>query len=189
MVLVDTSVWIDYFNGVITPTTHMLDQLLGSGRILTGELILAEILRGFTRETDYRRARDLLADLPCADLVGKPLALAAADHYRKLRAQGFTVRKTIDVLIGTFCIVRSHELPTLNQGLVRFLDSRKGASAASHDVRTDATIAAINASGEAFFSGTTWRGMRAMRISVVNWRTTDADVERTINAVRQALDK
>jgi aromatic-L-amino-acid decarboxylase len=78
--------------------------------------------------------------------------------------------------------------PTLNQGLVRFLDSRKGASAASHDVRTDATIAAINATGEAFFSGTTWRGKRAMRISVVNWHTTEADVERTIDAVRRALN-
>ena len=110
MVLVDTSVWIDYFDGVNSPTTNLLDRLLGSGRLLTGDLILAEILQGFNREADYRRARELLAELPCAELVGKQLALTAAGHYRKLRSQGVTVRKTIDVLIGTFCIVRSHEL-------------------------------------------------------------------------------
>ena len=108
--LVDTSVWVDYFNGVNAPTTNLLDRLLGSGRLLIGDLILAEILQGFTSEAGYRRARDLLVDIPCADLVGKQLAVAAADHNRKLRAQGVTVRKTIDVLIGTFCILRSHEL-------------------------------------------------------------------------------
>jgi glutamate/tyrosine decarboxylase-like PLP-dependent enzyme len=75
----------------------------------------------------------------------------------------------------------------LNQGLVRFLDTRPGAEAADHDRRTDAVIAAINASGEAFFSGTTWQGRRAMRVSVVNWRTTDADVSRTLAAVGQVL--
>lgn len=76
--------------------------------------------------------------------------------------------------------------PTLNQGLVRFLDQQAGASLQDHDRRTDAVIAAINASGEAFFSGTSWRGMRAMRISVVNWRTTGADIERTLTAIALA---
>ena len=110
MVLVDTSVWVDYFNGVDTPPTTQLDRLLGSGRILTGDLILAELLQGFARDVDCRRARDLLIDLPYVDLVGKDVALAAADNYRKLRTRGFTVRKTIDVLIGTFCVVHGHEL-------------------------------------------------------------------------------
>jgi glutamate/tyrosine decarboxylase-like PLP-dependent enzyme len=77
--------------------------------------------------------------------------------------------------------------PTLNQGLVRFLDPRAGASEADHDRRTDAVIAGINATGEAFFSGTTWRGRRAMRVSVVNWRTTERDVVRAIAAARQAI--
>ena len=77
--------------------------------------------------------------------------------------------------------------PTLNQGLVRFLDPRPTATDADHDQRTDAIITAVNADGEAFFSGTTWRGMRAMRISVVNWRTSDRDVERAIAAVKLAL--
>jgi len=77
--------------------------------------------------------------------------------------------------------------PTLNQGLVRFPDPRAGASEADHDRRTDAVIAGINATGEAFFSGTTWRGRRAMRVSVVNWRTTEQDVVRAIAAARQAI--
>lgn len=77
--------------------------------------------------------------------------------------------------------------PTLNQGLVRFLDPRPGATDADHDARTDAVIAAINAGGEAFFSGTTWRGKRAMRVSVVNWRTTSEDVQRVIAAVKDSI--
>ncbi|MFL5620825.1 MAG: pyridoxal phosphate-dependent decarboxylase family protein [Gemmatimonadaceae bacterium] len=79
--------------------------------------------------------------------------------------------------------------PELDQGMVRFLDPRPGATDADHDARTEAVIAAINATGEAFFAGVTWNGMRAMRVSVVNWRTDDADVARTIGAVRRALDE
>jgi glutamate/tyrosine decarboxylase-like PLP-dependent enzyme len=78
-------------------------------------------------------------------------------------------------------------LPELDQGLVRFLDQRNGATPDDHDARTDAVIAAINATGEAFFGGVTWHGRRAMRVSVVNWRTSDADVARTIDAVRRVL--
>lgn len=74
--------------------------------------------------------------------------------------------------------------PKLNQGLVRFLDPRKGATEPDHDAKTTATIAAINDSGEAFFSPTTWKGMKAMRVSVVNWRTTDEDVDRTIATIK-----
>ncbi|MEO8635577.1 MAG: pyridoxal-dependent decarboxylase [Gemmatimonadales bacterium] len=77
--------------------------------------------------------------------------------------------------------------PQLNQGLVRFLDQTPGATAEDHDRRTDAVIAGINATGEAFFSGTTWRGRRAMRVSVVNWRTTEQDVARAIAAARRAI--
>jgi glutamate/tyrosine decarboxylase-like PLP-dependent enzyme len=77
--------------------------------------------------------------------------------------------------------------PHLNQGLIRFLDLRANANDADHDARTDAVINAINMTGEAFFSGTSWRGKRAMRVSVVNWRTNDADVERTVAAVTSVL--
>jgi predicted nucleic acid-binding protein len=110
MVLVDTSVWVDYFNGLETPRTERLDQLLGSGRLLTGDLILAELLQGFAKDADYRTARRLLLELPCAELVGRDNALRAADYYRRLRKRGVTVRKTIDVLIGTYCIQHGHEL-------------------------------------------------------------------------------
>ena len=108
MVLVDTSVWVDYFNGLETTRTDRLDQLLGSGRLLTGDLILAELLQGFAKDADYRTARRLLLELPCAELVGRDNALRAANHYRRLRKQGVTVRKTIDVLIGTYCIEHGH---------------------------------------------------------------------------------
>ncbi|HXD33642.1 MAG TPA: pyridoxal-dependent decarboxylase [Pyrinomonadaceae bacterium] len=78
--------------------------------------------------------------------------------------------------------------PVINQGLVRFLDQRAGAIEADHDRRTDEVISAILASGEAFFGGTTWRGRRAMRVSVCNWRTSDANVERVIQAVAKILE-
>jgi aromatic-L-amino-acid decarboxylase len=77
--------------------------------------------------------------------------------------------------------------PTLNQGLVRFPDMRPDAGPPDHDARTDKVIAAVNATGEAFFSGTTWRGQRAMRVSVVNWRTSESDVQRAIHAVASVL--
>jgi glutamate/tyrosine decarboxylase-like PLP-dependent enzyme len=79
--------------------------------------------------------------------------------------------------------------PELDQGLVRFLDPRPGATDADHDTRTESVIAAINATGEAYFAGVTWNGKRAMRVSVVNWRTSDEDVARTIGAARRALDE
>jgi len=110
MILVDTSVWIDYFKGTINAETDRLDELLGSGNLLTGDLILAELLQGFNRDADFRRARQLMESLPCVDLVGRDLAIRAAMHYRQLRRHGVTVRKTIDVLIATFCIAHDHAL-------------------------------------------------------------------------------
>jgi glutamate/tyrosine decarboxylase-like PLP-dependent enzyme len=77
----------------------------------------------------------------------------------------------------------------INQGLVRFLDTKPTASAADHDRRTNDVIEYINATGEAFFSGTTWRGRRAMRVSVCNWQTDAADVERTIACVARILER
>ncbi|MFT3817958.1 MAG: pyridoxal-dependent decarboxylase [Rubrivivax sp.] len=77
--------------------------------------------------------------------------------------------------------------PTINQGLVRFLDARAEATEQDHDRRTDETIARIVATGEAFFGGTTWRGRRCMRVSVCNWQTSEADVDRAVEAARRAL--
>lgn len=89
--------------------------------------------------------------------------------------------------IGALPGARAVALPIINQGLVRFLDPRPDATESDHDRRTDAVMAGINASGEAFFSGTTWHGLRCMRVSVSNWRTTTADVDRTVAAVERAL--
>ena len=89
--------------------------------------------------------------------------------------------------IGQLPGAESVAVPIINQGLVRFVDTKPGASEADHDRRTDQVIAAINASGEAFFGGTTWRGRRAMRVSVSGWQTTDEDVERVVKAVAGAL--
>jgi glutamate/tyrosine decarboxylase-like PLP-dependent enzyme len=75
----------------------------------------------------------------------------------------------------------------VNQGLVRFLDPQPGASDEDHDRRTDDVIAAIAATGEAFFTGTTWHGRRAMRVSVCNWQTSDGDVERAVTAIEKVL--
>lgn len=110
MVLVDTSVWVDYFNGVPTRQAERLDALLGERILLTGDLILAELLQGFSSERDARRALALLEPLAYADMVGRDVALGAAANYRTLRGRGATVRKTIDLLIGTFCVMRGHEL-------------------------------------------------------------------------------
>jgi glutamate/tyrosine decarboxylase-like PLP-dependent enzyme len=79
--------------------------------------------------------------------------------------------------------------PQINQGLVRYLDLKPGATEADHDRRTDAVIGAILATGEAFFGGTTWRGKRCMRVSVCNWQTSDSDVERAVMAVKEVLEK
>jgi glutamate/tyrosine decarboxylase-like PLP-dependent enzyme len=78
-------------------------------------------------------------------------------------------------------------VPQINQGLVRFYDAREGATEEDHDRRTDEVMAAINASGEAFFTGTTWRGRRCMRVSVSSWRTTADDVDRAVAAAERAL--
>jgi glutamate/tyrosine decarboxylase-like PLP-dependent enzyme len=89
--------------------------------------------------------------------------------------------------IGDLPTVETLYAPTINQGLVRILDPKPGATNADHDRRTDAVIEAIVTSGEALFGGTTWQGKRAMRVSVSNWRTTDDDINRTISAVQKAL--
>ncbi len=110
MILVDSSVWIDYFNGLATRQTDRLDELLGSDLLLTGDIILAEVLQGFRDDRDFRRAKRALDGLEFRAMLGRDIALKSAANYRALRAQGVTVRKTIDMLIATFCIENDHEL-------------------------------------------------------------------------------
>ena len=110
MISVDSSVWIDYFNGQTTWQTEMLDQLLQQIPVYTGDLILTEVLQGFRKDSDYAEAKETLSILPCKELGGFSVSVAAADNYRTLRKKGVTVRKTIDMIIGTFCIMNSVSL-------------------------------------------------------------------------------
>ena len=109
--LVDSSVWIDYFNGRITKETDALDRALGVDEIIMGDLILTEVLQGFRKDADFHKARELLGSLPVGAMLGPQAAVRAAENYRTLRKRGVTVRKTIDVMIASYCI--EHELPLL----------------------------------------------------------------------------
>lgn len=112
MILVDSSVWIGWFNGHSTRATAALDRFLGSEPLLIGDLVLAEVLQGFRRDEDYREALRLLSALRPVDLCGHGIALRVAEHDRALRRAGVTVRKTVDMFIGTWCIV--HQCPLLH---------------------------------------------------------------------------
>lgn len=109
--LVDSSVWIDYFNGLQTPESDALDQALGIDEVIIGDLILAEVLQGFRKDADFRKARELLSTLPVVAMPGPDAAVKVAENYRTLRKRGVTVRKTIDVMIASYCI--EHDLPLL----------------------------------------------------------------------------
>jgi predicted nucleic acid-binding protein len=105
VIVVDTSVWVDFFNGRPTPEADALNELLGERPIIVGDLTMAEVLSGVRADSDLRKARSLLERCEFRLMVGKAVALEAAGNYRLLRKRGITVRKTIEVLIGTFCIL------------------------------------------------------------------------------------
>ena len=124
MIVVDSSVWIDYFNGKKTPQTNWLDSSLGNIPIIVGDLILTEVLQGFQNDKDFKVARDLFLEMPIMEMGGRDLSIQSALNYRALRKKGATVRKTIDVMIGTFCI--HYRLPLLHDDrdfdpMVKFL--------------------------------------------------------------------
>jgi predicted nucleic acid-binding protein len=111
MILVDSSVWIDYFNGRKTAQTDRLDSALGDISIIMGDLILTEVLQGFQDDKDFKIASRLLLSLPFMPMAGQELALESAENYRFLRKKGVSIRKTMDVMIGTFCL--HYNLPLL----------------------------------------------------------------------------
>jgi len=111
VVLVDSSVWIDYFSGTNNTATSRLDELLSSTIVAVGDLILAEVLQGFRNDSDYRTAKSLLLDLELRELGGIEIARKAAENFRALRKRGVTVRKTVDCFIATYCI--EHDIPLL----------------------------------------------------------------------------
>jgi predicted nucleic acid-binding protein len=110
VILVDSSVWIDYFKGTITAQTEILDKLLGHEPLAIGDLILTEVLQGFAEEHDFNKARKMLTSLMVVELGGREIAIQAAKNFRALRVLGVTVRGTIDTLIATRCIESGYDL-------------------------------------------------------------------------------
>lgn len=106
MIIVDSSVWIDYFCGTDTKQTETLDQILGIRPVAVGDLIFTEVLQGFKHDNDYRTAKALFEDIVVLDMLGKEMAIKSADNFRALRKKGITIRKTADVIIASFCIDR-----------------------------------------------------------------------------------
>jgi len=125
MILVDSSVWISYFNRKINPQTDWLDSALGKKIIIVGDIIMVEVLQGFKNDRDFHKAKELLSNFQFMEMLGWELAVKSADNHRYLRKKGVTVRKTIDVLIGTFCL--HHNISLLHddrdfEPLIKYLD-------------------------------------------------------------------
>ncbi len=112
MIVVDSSVWIDYFTGNDTPEADHLDSLLGQELIAIGDLVLTEVLQGFRTDKDFRKARDLLLSFHIVNMLDTTIALKSAANFRALRKRGLTVRKTVDSIIATYCI--ENRLPLLH---------------------------------------------------------------------------
>lgn len=122
MILVDTSVWIDYFNGVQSPHTDMLDSAIIEGVVAIGDLIFLEILQGIRNDRDYRKTKQTLLTLDQYEMFGKGMAIKCAENYRALRKKGITIRKTADVIIATFCIEQRIPLLFLDRDFIPFID-------------------------------------------------------------------
>lgn len=110
MILVDSSVWSDYFRNAPSLETDLLDALLGNEALIVGDIILAEVLQGFQSDADFNTALGLLTRLPIVDIGGREVAIEAARNFRRLRERGITVRKTIDTMIATWCILNDIHL-------------------------------------------------------------------------------
>jgi len=129
MILVDSSVWIDFFNGVICQETDKLNEMLGLEEIVTGDLILAEVLQGFRSDADYKVAKNVLTSLNVHDLLGEEMAIKSAGNFRKLRKKGITIRKTADVIIATYCIENKIPLLFTEKDFLPFVDNLRLKSA------------------------------------------------------------
>ena len=110
MILVDSSVFIDYFNGKNNRHTDELNSLLGNELVITGDYILAEVLQGFRNDKDFKIAKEMMQSFPCFNICNEELAIKSAENFRYLRTKGITIRKTVDLIIGTFCIENDIEL-------------------------------------------------------------------------------
>jgi len=120
--MVDSSVWIDYFNGKECPEVIYLDAILGVKPIVIGDNILTEVLQGFKADKEYKIAKQLLTAIPIFQLSNKTLAIKSADNYRALRKRGITVRKTIDTIIATYCIEQNIQLLFSDRDFLPFVE-------------------------------------------------------------------
>ena len=122
MILVDTSVWIDFFNGNVNEHIDALDSALEEGTVAIGDIIFLEILQGFKSDRHYLRAKTTLEALDHYELFGHGMVIRCAENYRTLRKRGITVRKTTDLIIATFCI--EHQIPLLfsDRDFIPFVD-------------------------------------------------------------------
>ena len=125
MILVDTSIWINYFNGKNSQETDLLDLALNDGTVAMGDLIFLEILQGFRDDKEFKRAKKSLSTLDQYELFGALMVHKCADNYRFLRKRGITIRKTIDLIIATFCIENKIPLLFSDKDYVPFIDLLK----------------------------------------------------------------
>jgi len=121
MMLVDSSVWIDYFNGIENKETDKLHATLGLEEVAIGDLILTEVLQGFKVDKEFKIAREVLTSLTIFELLGIELAIKSANNFRKLRKKGITIRKTADVIIATYCIENKIPLLFTDKGFLPFV--------------------------------------------------------------------
>jgi len=125
LILVDSSVWIDYFNGNSTDATEYLETVLGKEVLIIGDLILTEVLQGFKSDSDFETAKDLLSSFEVHSLLGEDIAVKSASNFRILRKKGLTIRKTIDVIIATYCIEHNIVLLQSDKDFVPFASHLK----------------------------------------------------------------
>lgn len=111
MILADTSIWIDFFNGKITTETDFLDSALADANVIIGDLIMLEILQGIRHDKDYNKTKKALGTLEQFELFGNSMVFECSNNFRKLRKKGLTIRKTADLIIASFCI--KNKIPLL----------------------------------------------------------------------------
>jgi predicted nucleic acid-binding protein len=122
VILVDTSVWIDYLNGIQSQHTDALDAGIVGGTVAMGDLIFLEILQGIRNDSEYRLTKQTLMTLGRLELFGEGMPEKCAENYRALRKKGITIRKTTDVIIATFCIERRMPLLFNDRDFIPFVD-------------------------------------------------------------------
>ena len=122
MILVDTSVWVDYFNGISSKHTDALDSGIVEGVVVMGDIIFLEILQGIRNDQEYRKTKQTLMTLDRFEMFGHGMPEKCAENYRALRKKGITIRKTIDVIIATFCIEQLLPLLFIDRDFIPFVD-------------------------------------------------------------------